>query len=236
MRCDNAYLYQTFAGTAFGVSGATPGGFASACATALGGNALNPSASTFTYGSDWANIPTDQLMFLMRQMRRYVVGADGSFDLFGKDWSLEQLLPARRNRHQHQDLQHAAVGCPGCDCWRKTPPPMASSPASTWRRTRCSIRPARSPAATPWPGLWLRAVQSLRWHPDPRPGRLFRRPERSRRQHHWTDLDPDQPPGSLQLLGQWFADRRLGRSGRGRGGLRISRRAFQPACRSVLGR
>src|SRR6185295_14988573 len=27
MRCDNAYLYQTFSGTAFGVSGATPGGF-----------------------------------------------------------------------------------------------------------------------------------------------------------------------------------------------------------------
>jgi outer membrane receptor protein involved in Fe transport len=85
MRCDNAYLYQTFAGTAFGVSGATPGAFAAACASAIGTN--GPSASTFTYGSDWANIPTDQLMFLLRTMRRYVVGGDGSFDLFGKDWS-----------------------------------------------------------------------------------------------------------------------------------------------------
>ena len=87
MRCDNAYLFQTFSGTAFGVSGATPGAFAAACATALGGSTSNPSASSFNYGSDWANIPTDQLMFLLRTMRRYVVGADGSFDLFGKDWS-----------------------------------------------------------------------------------------------------------------------------------------------------
>src|SRR6185436_20407876 len=43
MRCDNAYLWQTFAGTAFGVSGANPNGFAQACAsaiaTAAGGNA-----------------------------------------------------------------------------------------------------------------------------------------------------------------------------------------------------
>src|SRR5207253_533835 len=47
----------------------------------------NPGGVGFNYGSDWANIPTDQLMFLMRTMRRYVVGGDGSFDLFGKDWS-----------------------------------------------------------------------------------------------------------------------------------------------------
>ena len=46
-----------------------------------------PSTSTFTYGSDWANIPTDQQMFLMRTMRRYVVGGDGNFELFGKTWN-----------------------------------------------------------------------------------------------------------------------------------------------------
>jgi len=79
MRCDNAYLQQIFQGTQFG----TPGG----CATALGGSTASPSASTFTYGSDWANIPTGQQMFLLRTMRRYVVGADGAFDFLGKDWS-----------------------------------------------------------------------------------------------------------------------------------------------------
>ncbi|HSS12506.1 MAG TPA: TonB-dependent receptor, partial [Rhizomicrobium sp.] len=119
MKCDNAYLYQTFAGTAFGVSGASPAAFAAACGsqtaqsneanrspTASPGTAAvpvpptaasiaaagltgtnNPGGVGFNYGSDWANIPTDQLMFLMRTMRRYVVGGDGSFDLFGKDWS-----------------------------------------------------------------------------------------------------------------------------------------------------
>ncbi|HWU54269.1 MAG TPA: TonB-dependent receptor, partial [Rhizomicrobium sp.] len=84
MRCDNAYLWQTFGGTAFGVTGANPGAFATACATALGTNTV--SNSTFTYGSDWANIPTDQQMFLLRTMRRFAVGADGDFDLFGKTW------------------------------------------------------------------------------------------------------------------------------------------------------
>jgi len=95
MRCDNAYLWQTFGGTAFGVSGATPGGFAAACATALGTN--GPSASTFTYGSDWANIPTDQIMFLTRTMRRAVVGADGVFDAFGKNWNWESYFEHGEN-------------------------------------------------------------------------------------------------------------------------------------------
>jgi len=94
MKCDNAFLYQTFGGTAFGVSGATPGAFSNACANAINGTAAatQNSAATiagtgFTYGSDWANIPTDQLMFLTRTLRRYAVGGDGTFDLFGKDWS-----------------------------------------------------------------------------------------------------------------------------------------------------
>ncbi len=95
MRCDNAYLWQTFGGTAFGVSGATPGAFAAACASALGTNV--PSASTFTYGSDWANIPTDQIMFLTRTMRRAVVGADGVFDAFGKNWNWESYFTHGEN-------------------------------------------------------------------------------------------------------------------------------------------
>ena len=97
MRCDNAYLWQTFGGTAFGVTGATPGSFASACATALGGAATNPSASNFNYGSDWANIPTDQIMFLTRTMRRAVVGADGVFDAFGKNWNWESYFTHGEN-------------------------------------------------------------------------------------------------------------------------------------------
>ncbi|HWY64744.1 MAG TPA: TonB-dependent receptor [Rhizomicrobium sp.] len=97
MRCDNAYLWQAFGGTAFGLSGGTPGAFASACATALGGSAANPSASTFSYGSDWANIPTDQLMFLTRTMRRAVVGADGVFDAFGKNWNWESYFTHGEN-------------------------------------------------------------------------------------------------------------------------------------------
>src|SRR5678815_5760663 len=44
-------------------------------------------AQAFTYGSDWANMPTDQQMFLLRTMRRYAVGADGDCDFLSKTWS-----------------------------------------------------------------------------------------------------------------------------------------------------
>src|SRR5258707_4748754 len=87
MRCDNAYLYQAFGGTAFALSGATPTAFAGACATAISGAGANPAVASFTYGSDWANIPTDQQMFLLRTMRRFAVGGDGDFDFFGKNWT-----------------------------------------------------------------------------------------------------------------------------------------------------
>jgi len=97
MKCDNAYLWQTFGGTAFGVSGATPSAFAAACATASGGSASNPSGSSFTYGSQWANIPTDQLMFLTRTMRRAVVGADGVFEAFGKNWNWDTYFTHGEN-------------------------------------------------------------------------------------------------------------------------------------------
>jgi len=97
MKCDNAYLWQTFGGTAFGVSGATPTAFAAACATASGGSAANPAGSSFTYGSQWANIPTDQLMFLTRTMRRAVVGADGVFEAFGKNWNWDTYFTHGEN-------------------------------------------------------------------------------------------------------------------------------------------
>src|SRR5471030_2892680 len=72
--CDNAFLLQ---------SGLYP--TAAACLAA------NPS-NNISYGSDWANIPTDQQMFLMRTMRRYVAGGDGSFDFLGKTWSWDSYF------------------------------------------------------------------------------------------------------------------------------------------------
>jgi iron complex outermembrane receptor protein len=74
LRCDNAYIPQT-------------GLYASAAACLL----QNP-GNAISYGSDWANIPTDQQMFLMRTQRRYVVGGDGTFDLFGKTWSWDSYF------------------------------------------------------------------------------------------------------------------------------------------------
>jgi iron complex outermembrane recepter protein len=72
--CDNAYLLES------GLFG--QGGNAAEtanCLTMYPGNSIS-------YGSDWANIPTDQIMFLTRTMRRAVVGGDGAFDFLGKSW------------------------------------------------------------------------------------------------------------------------------------------------------
>jgi iron complex outermembrane receptor protein len=87
IRCDNAYLLQS------GLFNS-----AAACMTAVNAtlSAANQvttaSAATMSFGSDWADIPTDQLMFLTRTMRRFVVGGDGSFDLFGKSWSWDSYF------------------------------------------------------------------------------------------------------------------------------------------------
>src|SRR5471032_1327245 len=72
--CDNAFLLQ---------SGLYP-----TTAACLAANPTN----NISYGSQWANIPTDQLMFLMRTMRRYVAGGDGSFDFLGKTWSWDSYF------------------------------------------------------------------------------------------------------------------------------------------------
>src|SRR6201996_9060120 len=85
VRLDNAYLAQT-------------GLFSNAASCLSAVNATNgttftsASAATMRFGSDWADIPTDQLMFLTRTMRRFVVGGDGSFSLFGKDWSWDSYF------------------------------------------------------------------------------------------------------------------------------------------------
>jgi len=81
IHCDNAYLLQSGLFSSAG-----------ACAVADGGSAANPSASTMAFGSDWADIPTNQQMNLTRTMRRFVVGGDGSFSLFGKDWSWDSYF------------------------------------------------------------------------------------------------------------------------------------------------
>ncbi|MCX7282064.1 MAG: TonB-dependent receptor, partial [Alphaproteobacteria bacterium] len=82
--CDNAYLLA---------SGLFPS--SAACLTAINGatgTITDPAKANIPYGSDWANIPTDQQMFLMRTMRRYVVGGDGNFDLFGKSWNWDSYF------------------------------------------------------------------------------------------------------------------------------------------------
>jgi iron complex outermembrane receptor protein len=81
LRCDNAYLPST---GLFGV-GLNAAQTQAACLTAYPGNAIS-------YASQWANIPVDQEMFLLRTQRRFVVGGDGSFDLFGKSWNWDSYF------------------------------------------------------------------------------------------------------------------------------------------------
>ena len=101
MKCDNAYLASN---NIFG-SGLSAAQAQSACLTAYSpafDQVANPVGTTnfanaaatngFSYASDWANIPTDQQMFLLRTMRRAVIGGDGSFDLFGKSWSWDSYF------------------------------------------------------------------------------------------------------------------------------------------------
>jgi iron complex outermembrane receptor protein len=76
IRCDNAYL----PGTGLFGEGLTAAATQAACLTLYPNNAV-------PFGSNWANILTNQNMHIYRQTRRYVVGADGGFGLFGKDWS-----------------------------------------------------------------------------------------------------------------------------------------------------
>jgi len=68
LKCDNAYLQQT-------------GLYSSVAAC----NTANPSGG-LSFGSNWENVPVDQQLFFMRTTRRYTVGGDGKFGLFGKDW------------------------------------------------------------------------------------------------------------------------------------------------------
>ena len=81
IRCDNAYL----PGTGLFGEGLNYAQTQAACL------ALYPNNS-IPFGSNWANILTNQNMHIFRQTRRYVVGGDGGFNLFGKDWRWESYF------------------------------------------------------------------------------------------------------------------------------------------------
>jgi hypothetical protein len=94
--CDNAYLpsmnlfgqnltaAQTLA--ACNAAYAPPAAGSSAFNAAVaGGEPTN--VGQIPFNSQEANIPLDQEMYLLRTTRRFVAGGDGSFGLFGKDWS-----------------------------------------------------------------------------------------------------------------------------------------------------
>ena len=96
IKCDNAYLPDTGlfgAGlNALETQSACLRGYApsfnqvgvNAPGTANFANAA--AANGLGFGSNWANILTNQNMHIYRQTRRATVGADGGFGLFGKDW------------------------------------------------------------------------------------------------------------------------------------------------------
>ena len=95
LRCDNAYLpgMNIFDRAANGGQAALGSGMTQTqanCLTFYPGNAIS-------YASSWANIPTDQQMFLTRTQRRYVVGGNGTFDLFGKSWSWDSYFQHGEN-------------------------------------------------------------------------------------------------------------------------------------------
>jgi iron complex outermembrane recepter protein len=86
IHCDNAYLPGT---NLFGV-GLTAAQTQAACLaaypTATGKNIFD-NGQGVPFGSNWANILTDQNMHIFRQTRRFVVGGDGVFDMFGSKWN-----------------------------------------------------------------------------------------------------------------------------------------------------
>jgi outer membrane receptor protein involved in Fe transport len=126
-KCDNAYIpgtglfgagltaqqvqaqcvseYATAASTNAVTGVVTPAslGFGFTPAQLLAGGAGVPSlaaaaaANGFNYSSDWGNIPTNQLMYLLRTQRRYVVGGNGAFDFLGKSWNWESYFQHGEN-------------------------------------------------------------------------------------------------------------------------------------------
>ena len=83
IHCDNAYLAQT---GLFG-PGLSQAENQAACLAAYPLTGTGTIASQgIPFGSNWSNILTNQNMHMYRQTRRFTVGGDGAFSLFGKDW------------------------------------------------------------------------------------------------------------------------------------------------------
>src|SRR6185437_7378918 len=86
IHCDNAYLPAT---NLFGAD-LTASQTLAACLAAYptpAGKNINDNGVGIPFGSNWANILTDQNMHIYRQTRRFVVGGDGLFNLFGSKWN-----------------------------------------------------------------------------------------------------------------------------------------------------
>ena len=86
IHCDNAYLAAT---DLFGV-GLTQAQTQAACLAAYptpAGKNIYDNGVGIPFGSNWANIQTDQNMHIFRDTRRAVIGGDGDFDVFGKTWN-----------------------------------------------------------------------------------------------------------------------------------------------------
>jgi len=93
IHCDNAYLPQT---GLFG-QGLTQAETQAACLAAYPiGTTVGVNNTIYTsgipFGSNWANILTDQNMHIFRQTRRAVVGGSGAFDFLGKSWRWESYF------------------------------------------------------------------------------------------------------------------------------------------------
>ena len=82
IHCDNAFLPQT---NLFGAN-LTSAETQAACLAAYPVGTKTVATSGIGFGSNWSNILTNQNMKIYRQTRRFTVGGDGDFNLFGKKW------------------------------------------------------------------------------------------------------------------------------------------------------
>jgi outer membrane receptor protein involved in Fe transport len=88
IHCDNAYLPST---GLFG-EGLNASETLAACLALYPVGSGTVASTGIPFGSQWANILTNQNMHIFRQTRRFVVGGDGGFNLFGKDWRWESYF------------------------------------------------------------------------------------------------------------------------------------------------
>ena len=95
VNCDNAFLPGAnifgaglTAAQTLAACNAAYAGFASTIPLGPGlGSAAIPGVNAFSISEGFNNFPVDEQVVMLRSQRRYVVGGDGAFDLFGKPWS-----------------------------------------------------------------------------------------------------------------------------------------------------